>query len=183
MADMESSGGRLADPIGRVLQVAVRQLAIFGGTLVCVMALLTTVSVTGRLFGMPVPGDYEMVAVLCGSAVFAFLPYCQLTRGNVVVEFFVAGAPPRVRLACDVLGNLLYLALALLLTWRLIYGAADMYHYGEKTTVINFPRWTTFPFDIVCMIVLVAVTAYTLARSLAGWWRSEPPVPAPTVLE
>jgi TRAP-type C4-dicarboxylate transport system permease small subunit len=64
-------------------------MAIFGGVLCAVIAALVTVSVTGRyLFSAPIPGDYDIVGIIAGCAVFAFLPYCQMIRGNVVVDFF-----------------------------------------------------------------------------------------------
>jgi hypothetical protein len=51
-----------------------------------VMAVIVTVSVTGRyLLNLPVAGDYDIVGILCGCAIFAFLPYYQLKRGNVLL--------------------------------------------------------------------------------------------------
>ena len=68
------------------------------------MALLVTVSVTGRyLIAAPIPGDYDLVAILSGCAVFAFLPYCQMVHGNVMVEFFTVNRArePKPRSMCS----------------------------------------------------------------------------------
>ena len=168
MADAQVFSARPIDAVSRLLYSGARLLALIGGVAVCAMAVLTTVSILGRFFfAKPIPGDYEIVSVLSGTAVFAFLPYCQLMGGNIVVDFFMAAATPRAKFLCDLLGHLLYLALGALLTWRLVYGAFDMYHYAETTTTIGFPRWITFPFDILCMGMLIAVTVYTLVRSIA----------------
>lgn len=167
MAEGQSDIARPTDPVGRVLYAISRVLAIFGGVLLCVMALLTTISVTGRsAFLAPIPGDFELVAIGTGLAVFAFLPWCQMNRGNVIVDFFMMRAPVRARTTCDIIGGVFYLLIAILLTWRMIFGGLDMYNYAEKSMTINFPRWTTFPPSILMMAFLVVVIAYTVWRSV-----------------
>ena len=151
---------------GRVLHETARWLAIAGGLLLCLLAALVTLSVTGRSsFSMPVPGDFELVAIGTGLAIFAFLPWCQLNRGNVLVDFFMLRAPVRFRIFCDLVGSLLYLVIGIILTWRMTFGAVDMYRYAEKSMTINFPRWTTFPPSILMLAFLVVVIAFTLKRS------------------
>jgi TRAP-type C4-dicarboxylate transport system permease small subunit len=113
-----------------------------------------------------VPGDYDIVGILCGSAVFAFLPYCQLKRANVIVDFFTAQAPMRVRAGLDATGTALYLAAATLLTWRLYHGALDLRASSEVIAAFNFYRWWTIPFDIFCMVVLILIIAETLLRNV-----------------
>ena len=157
---------RPTDPVGRVLYDIARGLAIAGGLMLCVLAALTAVSVTGRsLLDSPIAGDFELVAIGTGLAVFAFLPWCQLTRGNVLVDFFMTRAPVRAKTLCDLLGGLFYLAIASLLTWRMFFGALDMYNYNEVSMTINFPRWTTFPPSILMLGFLVVVVVYTVRRS------------------
>ncbi len=50
----------------------------FGGFCLVVACLLTAASIVGGLTIRPLPGEIEVVEILCGLAVFAFLPYCQL---------------------------------------------------------------------------------------------------------
>jgi TRAP-type C4-dicarboxylate transport system permease small subunit len=168
MSEVSGVPGRPTDPVGRVLFHVARAVALFGGLTLFAMAVLTTVSIIGRAaFSAPIPGDFELVAIGTGIAVFAFLPYCQLMRANVVVDVFMSRASTRAKTAADAAGALLYLVIALLLTWRLGLGGLDMYRYGEKTITNNFPRWTTFPLAVLLMAFLIAVVAYTLWRSLA----------------
>ena len=180
MSDTALPGSLPADRAGRLLYAVCRVLALIGGILACAMAALMTASVAARaLIGWPIPGDYEMTGVINGTAVFAVLPYCQLMRGNVVVDFFMVRASARAKAACDALGSLLFLGIGVLLTWRLVLGGIDMYKYSDVTSTLSFPRWVTFPFDIACMAVLVLVTAYTLAQNVAearasGPRRTEP---------
>lgn len=158
---------RPADPFGRALYQVCFALAIFGGMLCCVMALLVTVSVTGRyLLSAPVPGDYDLVGIISGNAVFAFLPYCQLTRGNVVVDFFTTNLRPRAKAVLDAIGSLLYLLIAIVFTWRMYFGMLELRAFSEVIAAFNFYRWWTIPLNMLCMIVLILVIGYTLTRDI-----------------
>lgn len=167
---MSGSGelqSRPADPVGRALFKVTRIFALLGGLVLCAMALLTAVSVTGRSFiNLPVTGDFELIAIGTGVAVFAFLPYCQLIRENVVVDFFLSGAPFRLKAFFDTAGNLLYAALIILLTWRTSLGGIDLYRDDQMTMILEIPRWWTFPAAILCLVLLLAVCVYTVVRSI-----------------
>jgi TRAP-type C4-dicarboxylate transport system permease small subunit len=133
------------------------------------MATLVTVSVTGRyLFARPVPGDYDIVGILCGCAIFSFLPYCQLKRGNVVADFFTHNAPPRMKAVLDAAGSFLFLAAAIMFTWRLFHGLLEMRESSEQISAFAFYRWWTIPFDLFCMVVLVLAISYTLLQDIAN---------------
>lgn len=166
MEEPKSNIVRPADPAGRVLFGIARWVAIAGGILLSATAMLVTVSVFGRkFFDAPVPGDFEIVAIATGICVFAMLPYCHITRSNVLVDFFMAKAPVRIKAFCDLIGNVVFALIAALLTWRMIYGGIDMYNNNELSMTINFPRWTTFPISIVLMAFLTVVVFYTVWRS------------------
>ncbi len=167
MAEETKYAARPTDPLGRALYSIARVLAVLGGVLLSLVALLTTVSVFGRFFGSPIPGDFELVAIGTGVSVFAMMPYCQMIRGNVLVDFFMDKAPVRAKTACDTLGAIAYLVIGYLLTWRMIHGGIEMYEFSEKSVTINFPRWTTFPISVLFMGLLVVVIAYTVGRSVA----------------
>jgi TRAP-type C4-dicarboxylate transport system permease small subunit len=168
MAEGASTAARPTGPVGRALHGIAAALAILGGLLSCVMAALVTVSVTGRyLFSRPIPGDYDIVGILCGCAIFAFLPYCQLKRGNVVADFFTQSAPPRVKAVLDAAGTFLFLAAAIMFTWRLFYGLLEMRESAEQISAFAFYRWWTIPFDLFCMMVLVLAILYTMVQDIA----------------
>jgi TRAP-type C4-dicarboxylate transport system permease small subunit len=167
MAEQQASS-RPIDPVGRALHRIANGLAIFGGVLSCAMAALVTVSVIGRYaFSAPIPGDYDLVGILCGCAIFAFLPYCQLNRGNVLADFFTQRAPVRVKAALDALGNVLFLAAMILFTWRLYYGMEEMRSSSEQIAAFAFYRWWTIPFDLFCAAVMICAIFYTLLEDLA----------------
>ena len=152
MSEIGDTKARPIDPVGRVLYLISKWMAVFGGVILFILAILTTISVFGRKFlDAPVPGDFELVAIGTGVAVFACLPYCQLMRGNVLVDFFMNNAPTRAKTIADIIAGLIFLAIGLMLTWRMIYGAIDMHDVNEVSMTIGFPRWSTFPISIVFM--------------------------------
>ena len=169
MAESNGTTSRPTDPVGRALYFVARILAIIGGFVLSALAAITTVSIIGRAIpGVgPIYGDFEIVAIGTGIAVFCFLPWCQLNRGNVVVDFFMTAAPTRAKTFFDTLGAAMYFVIATLLTWRMIFGGIEMYETHEKSLTLNFPRWSTFPLSIILMGFLVIVITYTVGRSAA----------------
>jgi len=150
------------------LSAAVRLTAIGGGVVLVAVALLTLVSVIGRaLFSSPVPGDFELVEIGCAIAVFAFLPYCHLVGGHVVVDFVTAHAPQRLRAALDALASGLFTVVAALLTWRLALGGIELHGHGETSMILRVPLWWGFAAAVPCMALFTIVCAWTTVRGPA----------------
>lgn len=170
------NGGESSGPLGRTLASLCAALAILGGLLLLALALMTCVSIAGRLlFSAPVPGDFELIEVGCAIAVFAFLPYCQITGGNVAVEVFIRHAAPRFRAVTALAGNAAFAAIAALLTWRGALGGFDLYRYEESTMVLGLPLWCGFVPATFCLAVLTLACLHcaaggirTLGRQGAG---------------
>ena len=169
MAERNGNGARPADAAGRALHRIANILAIIGGILSCAMAAIVTISVAGRyLFSAPINGDYDIVGILCDCAIFSFLPYCQLKRGNVLADFFTQRASPSTKAALDAFGNLLFLLAVIMFTCRLNYGLLEMRQSSEQIAAFAFYRWWTIPFDIFCMIVLIFAILHSLIEDIAG---------------
>ncbi|WP_260293090.1 TRAP transporter small permease [Sedimenticola hydrogenitrophicus] len=150
---------------GRILHTLCNLFATGGGLVLLGLAVMTVASIVGRyLFSLPVPGDFELVEIGCAIAVFAFLPYCQLHNGNVVVDFFTLHIHPRTRGRMDSVGSLVFGLIAALLTWRLALGGYDMYRYGEQTMILGLSRWWGFIPIVASLALLTLVCFYTCAR-------------------
>jgi len=159
---------RPTDKVGRVLYKYSAALAIFGSFIIGFMGLSITVSVIGRATGIgSITGIYDLIEIWTCTAIFAVLPYCQLMRENVIVDFILTRASTRMKATCDAAGSLIFLLIGVLLTWRLIYGGIDMYNNNESFTTIGFPRWLSFPYATLCMMLLIIICFYTLARSIS----------------
>ena len=152
-----------SDPMGRVLTRLARIFAIIGGICLTAAGLLTVVSVMGRYFiNSPIPGDFELVEMACAVAVFSFLPYCQLRKGNVLVDFFTHKAAPRTKGLLDSASALIYGLITVLLTWRLWVGGFDFLDTNEQTIILQIPRAYVFVFIMPSMVLLVLVAFYTI---------------------
>lgn len=167
MADQATAHVRPSDPTGRLLYEVSRCFALIGGLVLCAVAVLITISVTGRFFfSAPISGDIELTGIGTGIAVFAFLPWCQLRRDNVIVDFFMTRASAFTKRMLDAAGSLAYGAIILLFAWRTSVGGLDIYETQEATYILSIPRWWTFPSAVVCLVLLVLVCAYTLYDDL-----------------
>lgn len=151
--------------VPRALSVIVKGIALVGGGLILGAALLVCTSVSLRwATSFSVPGDFELVQIAMALAVFAFLPYCQLRRGNISVDTFTAGLPEVWRSAMDAFWDLAYAAVAAFMAWRLAVGAGETIANGTTTMISGVPiGWV-----IASVAVLVAVLAAT-AASTALW--------------
>ena len=141
--------------------------AMAGGLVLCAIALVTVVSVLGRkFFGGAIAGDFEIVEIGCAIAVSLFLPYCQLNKGNVIVDFFTLKAPPAARRWLDAAGCVLLTLVAMLMTWRLGAGGISLYSSNDQTMVLQVGTWWAFLIVVPSMALLSAVGVLTAIRSI-----------------
>jgi TRAP-type C4-dicarboxylate transport system permease small subunit len=153
--------------VGRVLDVLARAFAFTGGAVLVGMTGMSVVSIVGRtVLGSPVPGDFELVQVGSAAAIAAFLPYCQLRRGNIIVDFFTVRAGARVQGTLDALGALLYAGAMALLAWRAVAGMLAVKAAGEVTMIVGFPIWVGYAV-IVPSLALAALVG--LATAVDAW--------------
>ena len=155
-----------SEHVGRALYRAATGIALLGGLVLFALTLLTVISGVGRAaFSAPIPGDFELVELGMAVAIFSFLPYCQIVRGNVIVDLFTSKASARTRALLDGVGNLLYTAIAALLTWRVALGGLEIRSYSETTMVLQVPVWWGYVPAVAFLAFLTVVCAYTVWRS------------------
>ena len=141
--------------------------AIAAGVLLTVVTLMTCVSLLGRnLIGASIVGDFELSGAAAGAAIALFMPWCQLQRGNIIVDFFTAKAGPRTIAGLDRFGALLLGLTMALLAWRTTLGGLNAWKSGSGTMLIGFPEWIVYA-GMVPPLVLTAVIG--LAQALRGF--------------
>ena len=139
MTEGFESTSRPTDKVGRVLYKYSAGLALFGSFVIALMGLSITVSVIGRATNIgSIAGIYDLIELWTCTAVFALLPYCQIMRENVIVDFILTRAPTWVKAFCDAAGSLMYLLIGILLTWRLIFGGIEMYANNDWFSSLDF---------------------------------------------
>lgn len=155
--------------LGRAVERACAWLAILGGVLFLAEALMSVASVAGRtFFTTPVPGDYELVQLMSAMGIAMCLPYCQLRRGHVFVDFFTLWAPERLKKLLDALAALVLAGIAFVLAWRCLVGMQEMREYGETSMVLAMPVWWGYV-PLAPSFALLGVTALmTLTQDLCA---------------
>jgi TRAP-type C4-dicarboxylate transport system permease small subunit len=163
--DLGGHGERL--PINPAIESFTRWLALAGGLMTLAAIAATLVSVVGRYgFGAPLPGDYELVELLCAVGVFLFFPYAHATSSNIVVGFFTEALPTRGKRALDLVHDVIFVSVAALLAWRLGIGLAQKFQNGESTMLIRIPFWWSYSLAVFGLVVLCIVC---VARVVAGF--------------
>jgi TRAP-type C4-dicarboxylate transport system permease small subunit len=165
MADLGEGPGGHSVAEGPLVALT-RPLAIAGGLLMLLMAVMVVVSVVMRwLINYSVPGDIELVQIGTALAVFSFLPLCQAHRGNIMVDTFTIRLPRRLQRGLDALWDLVYAGAAALIAWRLALGAYDTLRSSTVSMMLALPiGWAIAA--CAAMAVLLAVVAAGTAIAL-----------------
>ena len=147
----------------KLLQSLAKLCAILAGVLLTAITLITCFSVVGRnTTGSTLVGDFELTAVAAGAAIALFMPWCQIRRGNIIVDFFTAKASPGLNTRLDRFGALLLGLVMGLLTWRSTLGGLNAWASQSGTMMLGFPEWMVY----CLMVPPLALTA------LIGLWQA-----------
>jgi len=144
---------------------------VLAGVILTAITLVTCLSLIGRnTIGVTLAGDYELTAAAAGAAVALFLPWCQLRRENIIVDFFTSRMSGRVNDTLDRFGALLLGAMMLLLAWRTTLGGLNAFRSGSGTMMLGLPEWIVYA-AMVPPLVLTGVIA--LVQTALGDVREE----------
>ena len=151
-------------------------LAVLGGAVLTLVTIMAVVSILGRYASRtrwpvfdglgPIPGDFELVSMGAGFAVFSFLAWCQFKRGHVTVDIFVSWMGPRALAALSTFTNLVLTAIVVLIAWQHGLGLHDKMRFRETTTILQIPVWWGYAGGLVGLWSFALVSAYTVWRSL-----------------
>ena len=151
-----------------MIAAAAKWLALAGGAIFSAITLMSAASVAGRLVGRPLQGDFELVQLGCAVAIACCLPYCQVRRGHIIVDFFTLRATDRTRRALDALGALLLAVVMALAAWRTGAGAVAMKASNETSMIMGLPVWYAYA------LMTPAFALTTLAALDSAWcdWKA-----------
>jgi TRAP-type C4-dicarboxylate transport system permease small subunit len=142
----------------KILQSLAKLCAVLAGVLLTAITLMTCASLIGRnLLGATLVGDFELTGVVTGAAIALFMPFCQIKRGNIIVDFFTAKLNRESSDRLDRIGALLLGLVFALLAWRTVLGGLNSYNTHSETQILGFPEWITYaamvpPFMLTCVI-------------------------------
>jgi len=141
--------------------------AYLGGAVVSGVGLMSAVSIVRRtVLGRPILGDFELVEMGIAIAGSLFLPYCQATRGHIIVDFFTMRAGARTIGALDRFGALLMAAMLLTIGWRTVVGCVDIAGSGETSMLMRIPIWVGYA-SMLPGVLLAGLVALAQAAGAA----------------
>lgn len=147
----------------KFLSFLAQACAVLAGIILTGVTLITCASLIGRnTTGWTLLGDYELTAVAAGAAIALFMPWCQLRRQNIIVDFFTARASSAVNARLDRFGALLLAAMFIVLAWRTATGGLSASSSMTTTMMLGFPEWITYA-AMVPPLVLTGVIALVQA--------------------
>lgn len=145
-----------------------RILAVLGGVVLAALIVMVCVSVLGRalntglyalidmgvLAGLAqrlldlgisaVRGDFELVEAGMAFCIFAFLPYCQITRGHAAVDVLTPVLPTGLRRGSDLLIALAFALALVVIAMQLNEGLARKLRSGQSTILLGLPVWWAY---------------------------------------
>ena len=153
----------------RAIERPCEWLALAGGAILVVIALMSAVSIVGRwLFSIPIQGDYELVQMGCTAFVSCSLPLAQLRYANIIVDFFTTGASRRTQGLLDATGALIVAIAMAAVAWRTGIGMVDMFRAGQTTTILGVPTWYTYAAMTPGLVLCAVAAAWCAWEKLTG---------------
>ncbi|MGH1354565.1 MAG: TRAP transporter small permease [Thalassovita sp.] len=174
-----------------------RYMAIIGGVILTLLVLLTCVSVLGRTLNTlfhsgfaqailgdfaqtildtgvgPVLGDFELVEAGIAFAIFSFIPLCQISGGHASVDIFTSALPVRVNRFIQMIVEILFAAVLILIAWRLYEGMNSKMRYQETTFLLQFPIWWAYAASLVAACVSAIVGVYVALVRIAEFFQDK----------
>lgn len=173
-----------------------RYMAIIGGVILTLLVLLTCVSVLGRTLNTvfhsgfaqailgdfaqtildtgvgPVLGDFELVEAGIAFAIFSFIPLCQISGAHASVDIFTSALPVRVNRFIQMVVEILFAAVLILIAWRLYEGMTSKMRYQETTFLLQFPIWWAYAASLVAACVSAIVSIYVAFVRIAEFFQN-----------
>lgn len=147
-------------------------LAVLGGAVLTAVMLTAVASIIGRAlsrwFGIlgPIPGDFEIVSIGAGFAIFFFMAWAQYNRGHVTVDIFVSVLGERGLAVLASITNLILTIAVVVLARQLGLGLDDKRSFGETSLILQIPLWYSYVGGMIGLYSFALVSAYTVWRSV-----------------
>lgn len=152
-----------------VLTSASRWFALVGSFIAMLVAAMSVYSIIGRaLLSKPLFGDVEITQLGIAASISLCLPWCQLHRGNILVDFFTQSTSVRARQFLDSAGALLLAAMCVLLAWRTTVGAIAVREVSETSMILGLPMWWAYVSLAPGLLLSALVAVWQAALLLVG---------------
>ena len=132
------------------------------------MIMLTTMDVILRLFGKPVPGAVEIIAI-CGGVVIGFtVPISFWMRSHIAVDFVLNWLPDKGKNLVNIITRCVGIGLSLLISWNSVKIGTGFLKGAEVSGTLEIPLYPVAYALGVCFLVLSLVIFCDILKILRG---------------
>ncbi len=138
-----------------------RRLDMIAAMAIFSMMALTCVDVFLRyFFRKPIPGTYEIVALLGAVAVSFAMAHTLAEKGHVAVSLVVQILPKRIQGIVESIISIFGIILFAIIAWQSILYGVDCQRSGEVSMTLQLPFYpiiygVAFGAGVVCLVLLV----------------------------
>jgi len=111
----------------------------------------------------PILGDFELVEAGVAFAIFAFIPFCQITAGHATVDIFTSGLSVQANRFIQMIVDIVFAAVLILIAVQLYEGMLSKMQYRETTFLLRFPVWWAYAASLSAASVSAIVGVYVAA--------------------
>jgi TRAP-type mannitol/chloroaromatic compound transport system permease small subunit len=141
---------KTAQVLEKVITSVIPVIGNIGAFFIVAAMLLTVADVIGRRFlDNPVPGSYEISAMMLVIVVFSTITYCQLMKGHVSIDILVSRLGQKTQDIINSIVYVIFLVIYVILTWQLYVYAIETFHKNEVSGTILLP---VYPFVFIAAI-------------------------------
>lgn len=171
-----------------------RFMAILGGIVLTALIILVCVSVLGRTLNSllhagpvvailgdfaktlldlgvgPILGDFELVEAGVAFAIFAFIPFCQITGGHATVDIFTSALSVKANRLIQMVVEVVFAAVLILIAMQLYEGMLSKMQYRETTFLLQFPVWWSYAASLFAAVISALVGVYMAVVRVAEFF-------------
>ncbi len=153
----------------KILENLAKACAVLAGVLLTGITLMTCVSLIGRnTTGWTIVGDFELSGSAAGAAIALFMPWCQVRRANIIVDFFTAKASEATNRRLDRLGAFVLAVCMGLLAWRSGIGGVNAWNSGAGSMMLGFPEWIVYALMVPALALTAVIGLVQAIRGFGG---------------
>jgi len=135
-----------------------RSMTAIGAVVLAIMMFLSVADICGRFFfNKPIEGAYEIVSLMVVLVGCLGLGYCQLVKGNIMIDVVTKRLSPRWQAILNVISYLISIAVCGLVCWQISLRMHDymLKQLGGKTITLGIVLW---PFMFIMAVCFAWVT-------------------------
>jgi TRAP-type C4-dicarboxylate transport system permease small subunit len=134
-------------------------MTAIGAMVLAIMMFLSVADICGRFFfNRPINGTWEVVSLMVVLVGVLGLGYCQLVKGNIMIDIFTKRLSPRGQAIMNVISYLISIGVCAIVCWQVSLRMHDYMfkQLGGKTITLGIILW---PFMLLMAVCFAWVTA------------------------